>query len=462
MLAGRKTQAMYTAFWIWTVVLLLPSLASAAQQQRFPGGSPVSNTVAFQYAVYFLPIPSKNPLAVLQTALRIKPTNPKLVSEPPRTLAKPVMTAHLVKDVANRYPAPDLKALQHFARGLSRQQVQALQQSQQALVMNFGHSRTHVWSALKAATEIVEAIARETNGLIWDEETREIFTPDEWQKRRLAAWTGKIPDVTTHTTIHAYSSGEYVRAISLGMAKFGLPDVVVQNFSWSLNRDIGHLVNALSQSMAEGGRIATAGEYELNFRTIKNRGMRDLYMKALKPNATAVARLTLMQGVSEEGDPRNRLIEIAFDRYPGTDIHARQDAMLSSLFGWEDAIKRIRHDEQLDAASKRARSKLPALREAFSKGLAPGEYIQVKAPFATPNNSREWMWVEVTEWKGSEISGLLKNEPFDIPDLHGGQIVQVREEDVFDYLRRYPNGKEDGNETTKIILKMQGSVERQE
>ncbi len=462
MLITRKMQTMRTALWMLAVVLLVPNLAGAAQQQRFPAGSPISNTVAFQYAVYFLPTPLKDPMPVLQAALRANQASPSLVGEPPRTLATPVMTAHLVKDAADKYPPPDLNALQYFGRGLSRQQALAVQKSEQAMVMNFGHSRRHVWSALKAATEIVEILARETNGLIWDEETRELFTPDEWRKKRIQAWTGTIPNVTTHTTIHVYNDDKYVRAISLGMAKFGLPDVVIQNFSWSLNRNMGHLVNAFSQSMAEGGQIAKGGEYELNFRAIKEPGLRDSYIKSLKPNATAVARLTLMQGVSEEGDPRNRLIEIAFDKYPGADVHARQDAMLSSLFGWEDAIKRIRHNEELKIASQRARAKLPALRKAFNKGLAPGEYIQVKAPFATPNDSSEWMWVEITEWKGSQIRGMLKNEPFDIPGLHGGQLVQVQEEQVFDFIRRYPNGQEEGNETSKIILKMQGTVERQE
>jgi uncharacterized protein YegJ (DUF2314 family) len=443
-------------------VLWLPNPACAAPPPKFPAGSPMKDTVVFQYVVYFLPAPSKDPKAVLQATLRKTPTPPLLIERPPRSLAKPVMTAYLENDVARQYAPPDLKALQHFGRGLSREQARALQESRQALIMTFGHSREHVWSALRAATEIAEAIARETGGLIWDEETRELFTPDEWRKRRIETWTGTIPDVAAHTTIHAYNDGEYVRAITLGMAKFGLPDVVVQEFSWSLNRNMGHLVNALCQSLAEGGKIAKAGEYELDFRGIKDRKIRESYLGSLKPNAKAVARLSLMQGTAEEGDPRNRLIEIAFDRYPGKDVHARQDALTSALFGWEDSIKRIRHDGALEAASKRAKARLPALRKAFAKGLAPGEYIQVKAPFATPNDSNEWMWVEVTEWKGSRIRGLLKNEPFDIPGLHGGQIVQVQEEKVFDYIRRYSNGKEEGNETGRIIATMQGSVERNE
>ncbi|MHB1075881.1 DUF2314 domain-containing protein [Thiobacillus sp.] len=271
-----------------------------------------------------------------------------------------------------------------------------------------------------------------------------------------------VPLYSLTPHLHAYNDGEYVRAISLGMAKFGLPDVVIENFSWSLNRNMGHLINAFGQSMAEGRQIASAGEYELNFRAIKDRAVRDDYVKSLKPNGTAVAHLTLMQGLPEEGDPQNRLIEIAFEKYPGVDVHAQQDAMISSLFGWEETIKRIRHNEALNAASKRAKARLPALRKAFANGLAPGEYIQVKAPFDTPDNSKEWMWVEITEWNGARIKGLLKNEPVATPGLHGGQIVQVREKDVFDYIRHYPNGKEEGNETSTIIFKMQGSVERQE
>ena len=46
----------------------------------------------------------------------------------------------------------------------------------------------------------------------------------------------------------------------------------------------------------------------------------------------------------EEGDPKNRLIEIVFHRYPGSDVHARQEKMLGSLFGWDDSVIPVKHD----------------------------------------------------------------------------------------------------------------------
>jgi len=432
-----------------------------AAQQTVAAGSPFADAAAFQYAIYFLPKPKKDLIVALDRILGAHPNRPKLVDKLPKTPTRPVMNIFWEKDVAKNYAPPSLNALKYFARGLSVEQTTALQKSEQAMIFTIGLDNAQVWRGLKEVNAIVEELARETGGLLWDEETREVFTPDEWRKHRIIPWTEPVPDITKHITIHAYNSGEFVRVVTLGMAKFGLPDVVVQNFPWSLNRSVGHLVNGLSQSMAEGGQFAKNGEYLLNFRAIKNRELRESFVSSLKPNAKAIANLVLLRGKAEDGDPNNRLIEIGFNKYPGPDVHAKQEAMMTALFGWEDSVKFIKHDGELKAASQRARAKLPDLRKAFTAGLRPGEYIQVKAPFKTKSGSNEWMWVEITEWKGNAIRGVLRNEPFDVPDLKAGQIVRVREEDVFDYIRRFPNGKQEGNETSAVIEKMKGNVEKQ-
>jgi len=43
-----------------------------------------------------------------------------------------------------------------------------------------------------------------------------------------------------------------------------------------------------------------------------------------------------------------------------------------------------------------------------------------------------------------------------VPNLHAGQMVKVSQAKVFDYMRRYADGREEGNETSKIIARMQG------
>lgn len=447
--------------WIRLAVLALVVVVSSgcskerAKQDTLPAGPPMAKSIQFQFAIYYLPRPPKDPSAALVQLLAKKHSNLKLVEEIPEVPSELLVCAHVQDEVQKEYAPPDMKSLQYFGHGLTREQTQALQKCEQAFVLTFGHPKSKVWEGLRMANEVAEAIARETGGLLWDEATREVFSPDEWHKRRIASWTQDIPDVSDHTTIHAYKSSEYVRAITLGMSKVGLPDVVAEDFSWSMNRTMGHLINLFCQSMAEGAVLGKLGEFDLDLRAIRNRKVRDPQVESLKQNATAVALLSLRKGEWEEGDPPNRLIEITFDRYSGRDVHARQEEMLSSLFGWEDSINQISHNDEILAASRNAKTQLPALKQAFTAGLQPGEFIQVKAPFKTPDGGREWMWVEITAWDGNKISGLLKNEPFNIPSLHAGQIVEVKQEDAFDYIRRYPDGRQEGNETGSIIEKMQ-------
>ncbi|MBI4979683.1 MAG: DUF2314 domain-containing protein [Spirochaetes bacterium] len=446
-----KIAASATAVFIFLCV----SCISRTARQPVHEGPLIAQSIRFQFAVYYLPLPSRDPSTELTRVIREQRIPVLQTNTLPESPDRPLVHAVVISNVKDTYAPPGMESLTHFGRGLSRSQAQALQKCEQAFVMDFGHPKMNVLDGLKAACVIAEAIARRTGGVIWDEETREVFTPDAWHERRMASWPERIPDVSAHTTIHAYKNNDYIRAITLGMSKFGLPDVICEDFSWSMNRQMGTLINLLCQSFAEGAAAGTSGSFELDIKNITNRKVHTAQIASLKTNAAGRAKLMLRKGVREEGDPKNRLIEVGFDAYPGRDVHARQEKLLASFLGWEDSVTPVKHNERLITASSNARAKLPSLRLAFTRGLQPGEYIQVKAPFTTPDGGREWMWIEVTSWNGGGIKGLLRNEPMNIPSLHGGQMVSVRQEEVFDYIRHYPDGKEEGNTTGVIIQEMQ-------
>jgi hypothetical protein len=49
------------------------------------------------------------------------------------------------------YTPPDLRSLQYFGRGLNRQQAEALQETQSALILTFAYPKDQVWDGLRSA-----------------------------------------------------------------------------------------------------------------------------------------------------------------------------------------------------------------------------------------------------------------------------------------------------------------------
>ncbi|MBI5278643.1 MAG: DUF2314 domain-containing protein [Burkholderiales bacterium] len=440
--------------WLACAMLVVPAVAMA----QAAAGPLKSDQVRIQYAVFYLPAPAADPLQRLNALATANRAGPMLTDTLPVGATRlALVRGRVEKDPRAKYRPPDLALLQHLGRGLSPEQGRALQQTQQVLVLDFAHPGARALESLRAADELVEKLAREAGALVWDQQTREIFTPDAWKQRRLDTWSGNLPQVGRHITFYAYNKGQMVRAVSLGMAKFGLPDVVVQDFSRSASRPMGILLGALTQSLVEGAPASLPGNFKLELASIRHPQVQKELAAASKKGATGIAQLTLSPGTPEKEDPPGRLLEVGFPAEPGADRHAAYAALLRSAFGGEDTVMTVKPNApELLEASKRARERLPQLKAAFAAGLAPGEFIQLRMPFRTPQGGIEYMWVEVTDWKDSRITGILKNQPRAIPTLREGQVVEVREENAFDYLRISADGKREGNETGKVAQKLGG------
>lgn len=453
-------RAWVAGFAITVILAIMLPGCSRSKKAAAPSGDLLqTDPIRYEAAIYYLPQPTTDPeVAFRETLAQLAPQWKSIKQADPKRDSF-VYIANRLTNVAKEYPPPNLKSLQYFGRGLSAEQAEQLQSCAVVYVVDFVYPPAERFNALRSATTIMEQLARATGGLIWDEATREVFTPDEWKRLRLGDWTETVPLVESHVTIHLYEESGAVRAVTLGMSKFGLPDLVIENTAWSNKKSVCNTINTLAQSLIENSTLTQPGERRLVLKELQNARAREKQLAKLEANATGEARIALSWAKPQEGDAENRLLQIGFGHYDGPDDHARQDALFGSLFGWEDSIKRIKSDDsQLHAASQRARAQLPALRQSFLKGFPPGEYLLLKAPFAIPAGGREWMWVQVTKWKDDRIEGLLKNEPYHIPTLHSGQEVTVSEGDIFDYIYYKADGSQSGNETGAIIEKMEGST----
>lgn len=433
-----------------TLLLLFASWATPARAQPPP--------IGFTHVLYFVQEPRQDLQAALRKQPPIEDGSLEIVDAFPDSISRPVVLARVIDDVAESAPPPSVEILQLMGKGISKEQARDLQSAARALALTFVHPEATAVVSLDRADRIVADLAASTGAMVYDVESRYLYSSARWREERLGAGTERAANALRQIAVHSYKDGEHVRSVSVGMAKFGLPDLVIQEMTWGLSTPMGLIMVGIAQRMIEGQQPTRDGQLELDLQEVLNPEVREYLSRDVFDNATRRAMLKLVPAPMEEGDADNALLAIDFGAFPGPDEFARQSAASAAMFGWSDAVKSIDHDAELLAASEKARAALPALRAEFAKGLDPGAYIQVKLPFEVPAGGREWMWVEVHKWSGDQVEGMLLNEPFDIPTLSSGQIVEGRTQDIFDYIRVWPDGRQEGNATGLVIERMQGAT----
>lgn len=430
-------------------LVILGATSCAIGQDKIPARNQVEDKILIEYAFHFLDdkVPSKNDVIA-----QLKKKNPDFVFLDSiisfEDVKGSMVLIHAIDDALESYTPPDFDFLEHSNRGLSDKQKQKLQSSNHAMVVDLVCEKEFLIKTLAAGNQVMGDIAVKHNAVIYDSETRETFSAEVWNEHRLIK--GEDLNIQKHITIHLYQDNdEYCRAITLGMAKFGLPDICMENVSCYSNKGPVNLINLTAQTLYEQKQIEEKGKLQVDIKKLKNKDLRETLLEGIVENGKKKGEIDLIVGQWEEGDPENRLIEIAFGR---TNPQVEHDALISSIFGSSDEITSVKHDDELLAASQRAKDKLPELKEKFTKGLPTGSYLLMKFPFESDEGQREWMWVEIVKWQGDEIKGILQNDPYYIPNLKSGQEVTKDVNDMFDYILQHPDGSEEGNETGKIMM----------
>ncbi|MEE8409753.1 MAG: DUF2314 domain-containing protein [Myxococcota bacterium] len=415
-----------------------------------PAGELISEKVEMWFAIYHLDKQKKSPAKVATALVRKHFPSLQITDALADNASLPAVL--ILEQDARDVPPPAPDRMKVVSHGLSEEQERKLQSADRVtslhLVAAGGDSGL---SAMRDLHRAALSLARKTNGIIYDEWLGELFTPEVWQEQRLAGWDGGLPYVPAHMVIHHYNDGPFNRSVTLGMAKFGLPDIVFEGFPRSSSRQVGNMVNLVAQTLAEKGGLEKPGRLTLEIGALANAALREELTEQTFANRKERAVVELTVGEFQEGDPHNRLIAIAF---PGdrAGLQQRQDALFVALFGSSDEVSEVEHDDEILAASDRARKKLLGrLKKKFIAGLPPGERLLVKAPFKTPEDGNEWMWMEIVSWKGTQVNGILINDPYYIPGLESGAQVAAAEEVLFEYIHYLPDGSQEGNETGDIM-----------
>ena len=428
---------------LFAASLVLPCPSPAAEPKA---GEPVEEGDMRDRAGYYSVVFYYKPDPAGDTRKTAEALAKKLLPEVPIEAAlstPPCIVFEEEKAPLKNFPVPEASHFKHSGRGLTDKDIAAMQKTTRATRLILFAPKDDVWRMGRAFTELALQFAEKTDAYIWDSATE-----------------GGVPEITQQTTIHLYQADDserYLRAITLGMEKFALPDVVIERLIGSDNKPAGNLINLVCQTFAENPVIKDARKQTFKLSALKAGGFRKTQEDSLLDKATGEATLELLNGKRQKGDPQNELVEISFANGEGKTDDERREQTLSALWGSKDSIVGVKHDGEILAASKRALVKLATLRPAFLKGRKPGERLMVKAPFKRDDEGSEWMWVEVMKWPTPQkVEGILQNDPFYIKALKAGAKVEVNFAELFDYIFVHADGTNEGNETGKLMEKQAG------
>jgi uncharacterized protein YegJ (DUF2314 family) len=373
------------------------------------------------------------------------------IDDAPDTIDKTMAYVEVVDDVKADYPAHEVSYLEYFAEGFTKTQKEQLTTSKNAVILVLYYEKQNTFSHTKKLFDWIYKKVKDTDYVVYDGEVREYYLPKTWKRDRVDAWENGVPNALNLLTLHPYRKQEYCRCITFGMQRFGLPDLVINDSPCSTIASASQLLTIMGQLLLEGHEIKN-NRLEVDLDFVKNAEVKKAISEVTYDNATKKATINFNIAAMEEGDPFNTIFQVDFKNNGTENAQTYESEVYKQLFGGYDEITHVSHDEEILAASERAKKRLPALRSLFNKGLEL-ETLLLKAPFTTDDDGNEWMWIEVTRWQDETIEGILQNEPYYIKNLKAGAKVTVKQEDIFDYIIYKSDGTQEGNETGKLILK---------
>lgn len=403
---------------IWLALLLgacppepAAPVPAAAAARRVPSGSLLGRGAA-SYVLYYTEGPATDPASALE---RLARGTPFALQVAPAESGPPSVRGW-TPDLS-RAPPPEAPELAALGRGLSPEERVAVAGARAAYALRFSYPAEGAGASLRAAEALAVALARATQGVLQDAATNEVFSLPAWALLRGTAWRGGAPVAAGHLATRLYRHGSGYRLATRGMEKLGLPDVCVEDFASDDLGAVATLADLAVASLLAHPQARAAGQLETGL---------------ARP-----AALPVRLGAPDEGDAANRLLEL---EHP------------ASLLREVAALPRPAAREAEPPPGAAAGAGLPERRAAVAEDLAGGARLEVRAPLRALSESGA-LWVDVLQWRGRLLVGVLLGAPPLGSTLPAGGRVTLDEGEVAGWLLLEPDGGVQGSEPYVGLLR---------
>jgi len=412
--------------------------------------------VSVGYGVYFTSNgpPALNDLDMVEItkAWLIKRADPKLREAITEFINAPLMRKVEVRKVSE-LALPPMQMLK--AMGLGETEEERLRHATHVVMIASYDALQYPRFGLIAAVAIARALAVHLDGAIFDPQCGKVLRIETYDQALNTAW---IPVITQIVVPHSVDSKGQGWMTTVGMEKYGLPNLELRQIPPNLGEAIAPVMSGIIQKL-----VMTV----MTERHERTAPIKDLI---IGPDIEISTRdIALAYGKTDDSLEKEGTTQIRIGYYPDKRGQERflgvmpPDAfkdrpeewmysMLDDLVGREDKVGHAATDsEMMESAHLRSIAELPDVKRRFLGKLPVGSTLFIKHGFPTASGDSEYMWIAVQAWTGDKISGILANEPIDVPGLRAGSSVKISESEVFDWTIAHNDGHNEGNYTSKAV-----------
>jgi hypothetical protein len=274
-----------------------------------------------QYAIFHLERARQDPFKSLQKVAK----GTKFVVYRDEAADEAVPPYLVLRDLpVDDYPVPDGEPLDDGA-WITPAMRKSLVSSKRATVVD-AVMPLHDDSLL-SFSKVMLALVQATGGVLWDDDARDYFSPDDWKKRRVQSWEKSIAEVRAHFTVYVDAAEHTVDLKSGGLHHFGLPELALKSVPKTSQTWAIALLNLVAQTLLEARVPAMPGPLKVRLAAIKHRGMREDAQALLTEDASSEVGVILVGELDDTGP----VLEITF---PGKGTREeRVEAGIKSLLG---------------------------------------------------------------------------------------------------------------------------------
>jgi len=362
-----------------------------------------------------------------------------------------------VMALTDRFPRPPMELLR--AMGLGELEDRRLEAATHLVLIQAFDAPGMAPAGLVCARSAAYVAAAALGGVVFDPRCRRVVPIDFYDE----PLNPEQPVVLAREVAVLLSIGRKGLGwgTTVGMRKFGLPELEVRDVPpglcsqvpWFMYSVARRLLVRLSEYCEQAGGLISVFRMEPTLRVTFGDGMRaNGGDEDATPPEGARGWTEVSISYSRGRGDRDDFLRIVAPRATRQSHGEWLYAALEDLRGGVDPTLRVKAEsEAMAEAHRKALETLPDVARRFRLGLPVGHTLFVKHGFPVNDELREFMWIGVTEWAGGTVRGRLSNAPSSRRDLRAGQLVTIREDEVFDWMIVWPDGFVEGGFSQQVV-----------